>query len=494
MTGADAMTTAAAMKTATADNRPWRGDDFPDWLQPMLVRELRQGIQSGAFVWTFLILQLALFILAVITLLAASEHANANMTRWIGGFYWAILGITVGLVIPLRGMTAIAAERVGNNLDLVRLTRLSATRIVVGKWLANVAQAILVAVATLPYLVLQYFVGGVNVVGDLMRFSWLLLGSAFMAAIAVYASTRPQRERAGVMGIVGVVAWAWVTLSVRSSPMIAIFAIFSRSSGWLWMLIPILYIALVLEAAAASIAPLAENHALRKRLIGLVCAGVITAMGLCGSESSFAFTLIIFGLPLLVIGVEALLERPVRIRRMHTVFARGGIAGRVAAAVFTPGWATGFVFVALVGGLMAGAVLVQAEAAGRLQAVLPFVTLSVAAIIFPLPLLLLFPRLEARGTFYVIVQVLSLVPLLIETVLMDLPGSWRSWGSGSVGIVAAFPLAGLLRLLGDTSAGGQQTLFISGFLITAVVIAMIGRPWRREMRETQRLVGGGLTE
>lgn len=479
------MTPADVMVADAANARPWRGDDFPDWLQPMLVRELRQGIQSGAFFWTFLLLQAALFILAVITLLAVSEYATIDAARWVGGFFWAILGITVGLVIPLRGMTAIATERVGNNIDLVRLTRLSATRIVVGKWLAIVAQAILVAVAALPYLVLQYFFGGVNVVADLLRFSWLLLGSAFIAAMAVYASTRPQRERVGIMGVVGIAAW--VTMSVRAIPMMTMFP---RTRGWFWMLIPILYIALVLEAAAASIAPPAENHALRKRLIGLVCAGIITATGLFGSEFDFGLTLVVFGLPVLLLGIGALLERPVRIRRMHADFGRWGIVGKAAASVFTPGWATGLVYVALVGGLVAGAVLVQADTSRDLQRVLPFLTLSVAAIVFPLPLLLLFPRLEARGTLYVMVQVLSFVPFAIHLFWSEMAGE-RS--QQSVGLVVAFPLSGMLRLL-DSETAVQQTLFVAGVVITAVVIAMIGRAWLREMSKTWQLVAGGISE
>jgi hypothetical protein len=119
------------------------------------------------------------------------------------------------------------------------------------------------------------------------------------------------------------------------------------------------------------------------------------------------------------------------------------------------------------------------------------VTLSVAAILFPLPLLLLFPRLEARGTFYVMVQVLSLVPLAIQAVLS---ATARGRGLESVALVAAFPLAGMVWLVDHSNPRTQQTFFIAGFLTTAVVIAMIGGPWRREMRTTWRLVAGGRAE
>ena len=40
-------------------HRAWRGDDFPAWLSPMLVKELRQGVQSGVFGWTCIALHAA---------------------------------------------------------------------------------------------------------------------------------------------------------------------------------------------------------------------------------------------------------------------------------------------------------------------------------------------------------------------------------------------------------------------------------------------------
>ncbi len=486
MTSAQAKATVAiTSETTSASDEPWSGDDFPAWLPPMLVRELRQGIQSGAFFWTFLLMQVALFVLAAFTLLAASERPGGEVPRGVTGFFWAILGITVGLVIPLRGMTAIASERMGNNLDLIRLTRLSATRIVLGKWLAIVAQTMLVAVAALPYLVLHYFFGGVNVVDDLARFGWLLVGAALVAAFAVLASTRPQRERVGLLVVAGVGAWiTLVTSFTRLSPGV-VFA-----WGWFWVIVPIFYMALLLEAAAASIAPPAENHALRKRLIGLGAAVVLAWIGLFGSEMQFGIAMVIGGLPLLLIAVGALLERPVSIRRIHMAFARGGFAGHVAAAIFTPGWATGLVFLAAVGGLVACGFLAQAAAAGNLSFAVAFASLVIAAIIFPLPVLLLFPKVEAKGTLYGAVQMLCLVPWGIDVMLSEMSDSR---GAGLLAVVFPFPIAGLLRLMSVTQAGTVTMFCLAGCGVTAVVITIVARPWRREMWETQRLVGGGPT-
>lgn len=466
------MTTHAATSDAGA-GRPWQGDDFADWLPPMLVRELRQGIQSGAFFWTFLLLQAALVLHGAFTVLGSSERFDRDLIRTSGGFFWTILVVTVGLVIPLRGLQAVAHERVGNNLDLVRLTRLSATRIVVGKWAALVAQVLLVTAAILPYLVLRYFMGGVNVVAELSRLGWLVVAAAVVAALAVYASTRTQRERVGLMAVLGLGGWG------TRMGVVARGSLPTLAGGWSGLGVAAVYGTLFLDAAAASIAPASENRAFWKRLVGLGCAAAVAAAGLLGTRSDFLVVALLVGLPVLFLVVGSLCERPVRFRRLHAAFARGGVVGRLVAAVLTPGWATGLVFAALAGGLTAVGFLAQTPAIF----VEACVSLVAAAVVFPLPLLLFVPWLKERATLYVAVQAVCLVIFGADAFLRGMPGS----GHDTLGLVAPFPLAGLLRLFADRTAA--TTLFLAGLVVLAIILAIVARPWWREMRETWRLVG-----
>ena len=133
----------------------WRGDDFPAWLSPMVVKELRQGVQSGAFAWTFIGLQAAMFLFLSWGMTAIDPEVRGPGREFFQFFFWLIVAVGVLFVLPLRGLGSISGERAGNNLDLVRLTRLSATKIVFGKWLAIVAQGALLVAAVLPYLVLR---------------------------------------------------------------------------------------------------------------------------------------------------------------------------------------------------------------------------------------------------------------------------------------------------------------------------------------------------
>jgi hypothetical protein len=413
---------------------------------------------------------------AAFTVLATAGEFDGNLARTSGGFFWAILSITLGLVLPLRGLQAVASERVGNNLDLVRLTRLSATRIVVGKWAAIVAQVLLVTAAILPYLVLRYFIGGVNVVGELGRLGWLVVAAAVVAALAVYASTRPQRERVGLMALVVFGGWGTLVRLMMGG------GFTGGTPGWLGLGVAAVYATLFLDAAAASVAAASENRAFWKRLLGLGCAAAVATAGLVGTRTDFFPIALALGLPVLVLVVGAVCERPVRFRRLHAAFARGGVAGQLAAAVLTPGWATGLVFAALAGGLTAIGFLTQAAPS---QLFMLACILGAAAVVFPLPLLLAFPKVKERATLYVAVQAACLVIYGVDAFVRGMP---RSPGD-TLALVALFPLAGLMRLFAVGHAAA--TLFLAGLVVLAIILAILARPWWREMRETQRLVGSG---
>jgi hypothetical protein len=320
-----------------------------------------------------------------------------------------------------------------------------------------------------------------------VRLGWLVVAAAVVAAVAVQTSTRPQRERVGLMALLGFGGWVMLMQSMVGGP-----SFLAASPGWFGLAVAALYATLLLEAAAASIAPAAENHALRKRLLALGCAAAVAGVGLFGYGWNFHVTAIWLGLPVLFAAVGALCERPVRFRRMHAAFARYGVAGRAAAAVLTPG----LVFIALAGGFVAAGCLAVAAPSGtppRMFFAAPdrtlmaaCVSLAAATLVFPLPVLLFVPRLKERVTLYVAVQAICLVVVAIDAALITTP-----YGRGSSSaLLAPFPLAGLVRLVIDRTSGSISMLGVAGLVVLAVILAIVARPWLREMRHTERLVTG----
>jgi hypothetical protein len=472
------MTTSSRIAVADSASTGWRGDDFPGWLSPMLVKELRQGIQSGAFAWTFIGLQAVMF-LVMATALAGGVAAGRDATAWT---FWLPVAVAVAVVIPLRGLGAVASEKTGNNLDLVRLTHLSATRIVVGKWLAIVAQSALLATAALPYLVLRYFFGGVNVVADLVAFGWLLAAAMLVAAAAVAASTRSVRERVGVVILL---------FFFGNGALQAMFFSFGIGAGirfppLVGLALVGLYIVIFLEHAASVIAPPAENHAGRKRIIGLAIAAAWVGAGLFGGRNLFWIVAGGTIVPLVAMAVEALCERPSRLDSIHAPFARRGSLGGLAALVFTPGWATGLVFASVVAaaclaGVVAWTVRFIPNDAGEILAI---AVLLCATVVYPLPAVVAFLKTPRRHAVYAAVQIACLFVLILDGLLGAQIGGAAE---RPVATVALFPLAALLRALG-ASHRAQYTLAMAAAVVTLVVFGLVAGPWVRELTATWRQV------
>lgn len=471
----------------------WRGDDFPSWLSPMLVRELRQGVQSGGFAWTFVVLQGLMFLLMAWAVTNLGANPGSGMGTFFNVVFWLIVGAVVAVIVPLRALTAVSSERPGNNLDLVRLTRLSATRIIVGKWLAVVAQGGLVALAVLPYLVLRYFFGGVNVVRDLQAFGWVVAVSMVVAAWAVAVSTLPAwgRTTVGLLFGVGVfVVWGfWV--EGAASRMLGFIGFETRLAIIGLM---VLYTVAFLEFAAARIAPPAENHAVRKRGLALAVAALWIGVGGWASSSVALWTIATTAPLIGCWAVEALLESHSRVRAVYTGFARVGMPGRLAAAVLSPGWATGVPFLlvlfacCLTGWSMATARL----GSGGRDLVGPTIGAIVAAgLLFPLPFVVYLRHLRQGLLLYMLVELLCFMAFVFVHAMKPHDLAWAKWDIGWISLLPlpAGSLASYLALVDAVIARSLSPLFIAAAaLVSAITILTVWVPFWREQRAIGRLV------
>lgn len=251
--------------------------DFSDRLSPMLVKELRQGLKSLIFVWGLIAMQVALI---VITMLSMDEEVDREDIHT--AFWWS-LAVPVCLLLPLRVANALRDETSGNTLDTLLLTRLSAWRITLGKWLATCALQILVAITVLPYLILRYFSGGVNTPLELAWLGLFVLFAMVVTAIMLGLSWfRYFLVRAIIMlGIlVGSTAACAGTIEEYLSRGRYGLDHMYRNVSWpgvVYLLTLVLYVAFYcLDLGAARLAPLAENRATRRRIMGLavlvICA------------------------------------------------------------------------------------------------------------------------------------------------------------------------------------------------------------------------------
>lgn len=446
--------------------------DFADRLSPMLVKELRQGMRSRVFVFSFLCLQGAMIFLAIIGLLLSSSNQNAS---GVGVFFWIIVGVPLLLILPLNGLNAIGSERKANTLELIFLTPLTARRIVVGKWLAIVAQMGLLVCAVLPYLMLRYFLGSVNLGRELLTLACLTLGSALLSAVTVGFSplaTRIVRTIISI-GLIPLLLMSEILLQIGGLTSIG------GSPVWDWPTwlanasFALILLTLMLEIGAAKIAPLAENHATPKRLLAL--AAILAAV-LCGH---FAIQPTPLYLAAVVIAVAvcagALCENPVPVRSVYAPFARFGAAGRMCGRLLYPGWQSGALFTLLLWiGWMIFDFSHHPAALMTQQGLMQCVALG-GALFFPVALHRgWFPRVRKAGLFFFATQ-LGVLTLYALSGISD-----QSIKSDLRPYAECLPLNALIKAMNAEPDELTARIMIAISLLSLLtVLAKSVAPWRK---------------
>ncbi|MDB6120556.1 MAG: hypothetical protein JWO08_4337 [Verrucomicrobiaceae bacterium] len=318
--------------------------DYPDWLNPMLVKELRQGLSKGMFTGVFVLVQVVMILFLGVRLLTA----DADVDQYLGGFMDGVLktglGMIVLLMLPARGLAAIQEEKKIQTLELVQMTRLNSQRIVWGKWVAIMSQILLFTVAVMPYGVLRYFLGGMEILDTLVSLGGMLLMSMTATAFCIWLSTMGAGVR-GLAVLFLVIGFQFATIRVMGLgssfslfPNDALAGIFSAIVSTVFLL----------TMASSRIASVAENHAVILRGIALV-AGMVALAGTVLSGPQWAYV----GVPVMVWSIFlALTEMTSEVPSMYAPWLRSGLPGRVACRIMNPGWASGLIFSAAVVAIM----------------------------------------------------------------------------------------------------------------------------------------------
>src|SRR5262245_50573174 len=165
------------------------GTALNETLNPMLLRELRQGLRSRIFLTVFLLLQGSMMFSMLLAMAASLSPNDRSAMGPAHFFFWLTVLVPLVLTLPLKGSVAISGEQKSGTLELLFLTRLSAWHTVMGKWTAIMGQSLLVVSALLPYSFMRYYLGGVDILTELgfLLLSLLLSGLLAAALIAMSA-------------------------------------------------------------------------------------------------------------------------------------------------------------------------------------------------------------------------------------------------------------------------------------------------------------------
>lgn len=179
---------AAALQSVPASGLLDFGDRWP----AMVVKELRQGLRARGFVIPFLVLHALVLGAVAVEYLLTRTGAAASGWQWMAagqpGLFWvAVYGVVAG-VMPLRLMESLRGESDGRNAELLLLGGLTRWQIVRGKWLVQAVLSLLSLVSLLPYMLVRYFFGGVELVPNLFSFFSVTAAALGMSGCVVGAS------------------------------------------------------------------------------------------------------------------------------------------------------------------------------------------------------------------------------------------------------------------------------------------------------------------
>ncbi|MGB6223321.1 hypothetical protein [Haloferula sp.] len=447
--------------------------DFSDRLSPMLVKELRQGLRAKTFVVVFLTLQVLLGFVLLASLGASSSPQDAGHS--ISGVIFMFFSIAVLVIQPMRGIGSLHTELKSNTMELMVLTRLSAWRIVLGKWIALVSQSALLLAAIVPYLILRYWFGDMNLFGELILLLLIFLGSALATAITVGLSAVPSMIIRGLLPLVGGVFLIFTSIVMSFGrgfqELVELCSMQDADSRWIFLIMILsgLYVGwTILGLGASMIAPAAENHSTLRRIVtfaALLIAILIALLADLDTEITASLALIIC-IPAIVM---ALSEPFHPLPPICHPFVKRGLPGKIAGRFLYPGWPSGFIFALLASGL--GLFLCLAGTGGPRfrEEEVSFIAGLLGTLIMPAALLgFAGDRIKNRFAAYLLIVVSSLIlTFLMLMVSQAMPSSSR----GFLWLFSWLPMVNMF--LSEISSFNDKTVAIVSIAVSSIYSVML---------------------
>jgi hypothetical protein len=252
-----------------------------DALNPIVVKELRQAVQSR-FVVAVLLLFLALQLLVMgIFLIVNSidgrlERSDFQAGRDVFALLQGVLLTTCMLFVPAYTGFRLAAEHSDTNTDLLFITTLPGRAIISGKFAAAVVLAVMIFSACTPFMAFTYFLRGIDLPSIFFVITLdfvVVLGSVMLTIfLAVIPGNRVLKALLGLVGLIVLLVVLFMTLS--STLMLLEFGVVGMfETREFWIVIACMslgfagLIALLYTWSVALVNPPSANRALPSRLM-----------------------------------------------------------------------------------------------------------------------------------------------------------------------------------------------------------------------------------
>ena len=260
---------------------------FDDWINPVVVKELRQAVQSRFVVAALLVLLgIQLLAIGIYLIRQGTTLLDFDAGRSVFMFLYAILLFVSVFFVPLYAAIRLTAERSDANVDLLFVTTIKPRSIISGKIIAAAIISILVFSACMPFMVFTYFLRGIDLPSIFIVLALGFVVVIAAAQMAIFAACLPgSRVFKMLLGVTTLIVLLIIFMMVMAeSGGLIQFGIGSRLIEWefwkgvlgflgfLGLLGGIFY-----SLAVALIKPVAANRALPVRIFITIAWAVLGA-------------------------------------------------------------------------------------------------------------------------------------------------------------------------------------------------------------------------
>ena len=172
------------------------GEELADRVNPIIVKEVRQGLRTRVF-WIFFGLMLLANLFISLIFFAMSDSTASQHGRAAFISFFVALGLVQFFVIPYASYRSMAREAEDETWVLLTLTGIGPRRILAGKLGSAVLQGLLYASAAAPFLLFSYFLNGIDlptiIVGVVLAAGYQVFLVSVSVSLATLAETKIAR-------------------------------------------------------------------------------------------------------------------------------------------------------------------------------------------------------------------------------------------------------------------------------------------------------------
>jgi ABC-type transport system involved in multi-copper enzyme maturation permease subunit len=183
------VSTATATTTpATPDAFDRLGERVADAINPIVVKEVRQGLRTRVFTIFFAVMLAANLLISLVAFAFADEGGTRTGQDAFMAYFVALACVQF-FVIPYSAYRSMSREAEEETWVLLTLTGLGPRRILAGKVASFVLQGTLYASAAAPFLLFSYYLNGIDLPTIVVALATSIAYQLFLVALSVSMAT-----------------------------------------------------------------------------------------------------------------------------------------------------------------------------------------------------------------------------------------------------------------------------------------------------------------